>query len=83
MLDRHARGGAVVPGALNLGGSVVPPPPDAARIAEFAIDKGARALLLPVSARRRLDDLPDSVWTGLDIEFYADGLDGVFKVLAE
>ena len=82
MLGRHARGGAVVAGALNLGGSV-DPLPDAARIAELAVDKGARTLLLPVSARRRLDDLPDSVWTGLDIEFYADGPDGVFKALAE
>lgn len=82
MLGRHARGGAVAAGAMSLGGSV-DPLPDAARIAELAVDKGARTLLLPVSARRRLDDLPDSVWTGLDIEFYADGPDGVFKALAE
>ena len=36
---------------------------------------------LPVTARRELINLPDDVWTKLNIEFYSDAADGVFKLL--
>jgi ATP-dependent Lon protease len=45
------RGGTIVVGALNLGGSIEMIP-NAVRIAESAIDKQAQTLLMPVSARR-------------------------------
>ena len=56
---------------------------NAIRIAELAIDKQAQTLLMPVSARRQLNDLPDELWTKISIEFYKDGPDAVFKALVE
>ncbi|MFT9092538.1 MAG: hypothetical protein ABF479_16285 [Gluconacetobacter sp.] len=56
---------------------------DGTRIAELAIDKQAQTLLMPVSARRQLNDLPDDLWTKISIEFYKDGADAVFKALTE
>lgn len=53
------------------------------RIVELAIDKQAQTLVLPVSARRQLNDLPDELWTKISIEFYKDGADAVFKALVE
>jgi len=57
--------------------------PNAVRIAELAIDKQAQTLLMPVAARRQLNDLPDDLWTKISIEFYRDGADAVFKALDE
>ncbi|MEW5880430.1 MAG: BREX system Lon protease-like protein BrxL [Pseudomonadota bacterium] len=82
LLSRNTRGGTVVVGALNLGGSVELIL-NAVRIAELAIDKQAQTLLLPVSARRQLNDLPDELWTKISIEFYKDAADAVFKALVE
>ena len=82
LLGRNTRGGAIVAGALNLGGSIEPVP-NAMRIAELAVDKQAQTLLMPVSARRQLNDLPDELWTRINIEFYKDGPDAVFKALME
>ena len=73
---------SVVVGALNLGGSIEMIP-NAVRIAKLAIDKQAQTLLMPVSARRQLNDLPDDLWTKISIEFYKDGADAVFKALME
>lgn len=82
LLGRNTRGGTIVVGALNLGGSIEMIP-NAVRIAELAIDKQAQTLLLPVSARRQLNDLSDDLWTKISIEFYKDGADAVFKALVE
>ncbi len=82
LLTRNTRGGTVVVGTLNLGGSVELIP-NAIRIAELAIDKQAQTLLMPVSARRQLNDLPDELWTKVSIEFYKDAADAVFKALVE
>lgn len=82
MLGKNTRGGTVVVGALNLGGSIEPIP-SAVRIAELAVDKQAATLLMPVSARRQLNDLPDDMWTKINIEFYKDTADAVFKALVE
>ena len=82
LLGRNTRGGTIVVGALNLGGSIEMIP-NAVRIAELAIDKQAQTLLMPVSARRQLNDLPDDLWTKISIEFYKDAADAVFKALVE
>ena len=82
LLGRNTRGGTIVTGALNLGGSIEIIP-NAIRIAELAIDKQAQTLLMPVSARRQLNDLPDELWTKINIEYYKDGPDGVFKALMD
>ncbi len=57
--------------------------PNAVSIAELAIDKQAQTLLMPVAARRQLNDLPDDLWTRISIEFYKDAADAVFKSLME
>src|SRR5450755_2924297 len=82
LLGRNTRGGTIVVGALNLGGSIEMIP-NAVRIAELAIDKQAQTLLMPVAARRQLNDLPDDLWTRIRIEFYSDGADAIFKPLVE
>jgi ATP-dependent Lon protease len=82
LLGKNTRGGAIIAGSLNLGGSVEILP-NAAKVVELAIDKRAQVLLLPVSARRQLNDLPDEYWTKLTIEFYRDSTDAVFKMLVE
>lgn len=80
LLGRNTRGGTIVVGELNLGGSVEMLP-NAIRIAELAVDKQAQTLLMPVAARRQLNDLPDDLWTKISIEFYKDTADAVFKAL--
>ena len=82
LLGRNTRGGTIIAGALNLGGSIETVP-NAVRIAELAVDKQAQTLLMPVSARRQLHDLPDDLWTKISIEFYRDVPDGVFKSLID
>jgi ATP-dependent Lon protease len=76
------RAGTIVVGSLNLGGSIesVPNP---IRIAELAVDKQAQTLLMPVASRRQLADLPDDMWTRINIEFYKDSNDAVFKALVD
>jgi ATP-dependent Lon protease len=82
LLGRNTRGGTIIAGSLNLGGSI-DLIPNAIRIAELAIDKQAQTLLMPVAARRQLNDLPDELWTRISIEFYKDSPDAVFKSLME
>jgi ATP-dependent Lon protease len=82
LLGRNTRGGTIVVGALNLGGSIEMIP-NAVRIAELAVDKQAQTLLMPVAVRRQLNDLPDELWTKIKIEFYKDASDAVFKALVE
>ena len=38
---------------------------------------------MPVASRRQLADLPDHMWTSINIEFYKDSNDAVFKALVE
>jgi ATP-dependent Lon protease len=69
LLCKNTRGGTIIVGALNLGGSIEMMP-NATRIAELAIDKQAQTLLIPVAARWQLNDLPDDLWT----RWYPTGL---------
>jgi ATP-dependent Lon protease len=82
LLDRNTRGGTIIVGSLNLGGSIEMIP-NAIAIAELAVEKQAKVLLMPVSARRGLNDLPDELWTKISIEFYKDLDDAVFKGLED
>ena len=40
-------------------------------------------LLMSVAVRRVLNDLPDDLWTKVNIEFYSDPADGVFEALLD
>jgi ATP-dependent Lon protease len=57
--------------------------PNPVSIPELAIDKHAQTLLMPVSARKQLFDLPDNLAIKLRIEFYADAGDAVLKAIED
>lgn len=80
LIERSVKGGLVIVGALNLGGSIeVIPNPVA--VAELALEKGASTLLMPISSRKQLFDLPDETATKINIEFYADITDAFLKAI--
>ncbi|MGM7448392.1 BREX system Lon protease-like protein BrxL [Idiomarina sp. ST20R2A10] len=82
LLKKPIKGGLIVVGEINLGGSIEPIH-NAVNIAELAVEKGATALLMPVTARRQLYDLSDDMATKVDIQFYQDARDALLKALVE
>ena len=82
LLQKSIKGGLVVVGGLNLGGSI-DPIYNAVSVAELAVEKGAGILLIPVSARKQLFDLSDDMATKVNIQFYADAREALIKALAE
>lgn len=82
LLKRSVRGGMVIVGEINLGGSIEPVH-NAVTLAEIAVEKGASVLLMPVSSRRQLVDLSDEMATKIDVQFYADARDALLKAIAE
>lgn len=82
MLKKSIRGGLILVGEINLGGSIEPVL-NAVNIIELAVEKGAQAVLLPVSCRRQLFDLSDDMATKVDMQFYADAKDAMLKALVE
>ena len=82
LLRRNLRGGLIIVGEINLGGSIEPIH-NAVTLAEIAVEKGATALLMPVTCRRQLLDLSDDMATRIDIQFYSDGKDALFKAMIE
>ena len=82
LLESHVRGGLIVVGALNLGGSVETPP-NPVGLVEAAVEKGAASVLLPVSARKQLLDLSDDMATRINVRFYLDAADALLKVLSD
>ncbi|OJF91485.1 peptidase [Rhizobium sp. 58] len=82
LLGKPLKGGIVVSGGVTLGGSLEPVhnPID---VVELAMEKGATAVLLPVSSRRSLIDLSDEVATKVQVMFYADATDALRKALHE
>jgi ATP-dependent Lon protease len=50
---------------------------------ELAMEKGANAVLVPVSSRRALIELSDDVATKVQVLFYADASDALRKALHE
>jgi len=82
LLKKSVRGGLIIVGEINLGGSIEPIH-NPVTIAEIAVEKGATALLVPVSCRRQLFDLSDDMATKIDIQFYSDARDALLKAMAE
>ena len=82
LLRKSVRGGLIVVGEVTVGGTIEGIH-NAVSLAELAIEKGAKSLLLPVSCRRQLFDLSDDMATKLDIEFYQDSKDALLKALIE
>ncbi len=82
ILKKSVRGGLIITGEINLGGSIeqVHNP---VNIAEIAVEKGAAALLMPVTCRKQLYDLSDDMATKVDIQFYSDARDALLKSIVE
>ena len=49
----------------------------------IAVEKGATAILMPVTSRKMLFDLSDEMATKVDIQFYLDARDALLKSLGE
>ena len=82
LLNKSLKGGLIVVGNLNLGGSI-DEIYNAVGIAELAVEKGAQTLLLPVTCRRQLLDLSDDMATEIDLQFYKDPKEALLKALME
>ena len=82
LLKKSVRGSLIIVGEINLGGSIEPVH-NPVTIAEMAVEKGASALLMPVSCRRQLLDLSDDMATKISIQFYSDARDALIKSLVE
>ncbi len=80
LLNKSLKGGLIAVGGLNLGGGL-DPVYNAVGIAELAIEKGATTLLIPISARRQLNDLSDEMAMKISILFYADAREALLKAL--
>ncbi|EIC19842.1 protease Lon-related BREX system protein BrxL [Thiorhodovibrio frisius] len=82
LLKKPVRGGLVIIGEINLGGSIEPIH-NAVSLVEIAIEKGAQAVLMPVTSRRQLFDLSDDMATKVDTQFYQDARDALLKALVD
>jgi ATP-dependent Lon protease len=82
LLEKSLRGGLVIVGSLTLGGGLEAVY-NAVSIAELAIEKGASTLLIPVSARKQVNDLSDDMVTKISILFYVDARDALAKALGD
>jgi ATP-dependent Lon protease len=56
---------------------------NAVNVAELAVEKGASMLLIPISARRQLNELSDEMAMKLTVLFYADAREALLKALTD
>lgn len=82
LLKKTIRGGLVIVGEINLGGSIETLHNPVAMV-ETAVEKGASAVLMPVACRRQLFDLSDDMATKVDIQFYSDARDALLKSISD
>ena len=82
LLGKSLRGGLAAVGGLNLGGAL-DPVHNAVSVAELAVEKGATELLVPISARKQLNELSDDMATKLSILYYADVREALLKALGD
>lgn len=82
VLEKNTKGGLAIVGQLNLGGSL-----DmvygAVNLAELAVEKGASTLLIPLNARKQLNELSDDMITKINIQYYTDLKDCLFKLIMD
>ena len=81
LLQKSIKGGLTVTGGLNLGGSIETIYNPIA-VVEIAVEKGAASILMPISSRRQLNDLPDDLAAKIVIHYYLDARDALLKALA-
>ena len=82
LIGKNLRGGLVVVGGLNLGGSI-DLLPNAIDAVELAVEKGASVLLMPVSSRKQFINLSDDMATRINVLFYGDVRKAFIKAIAD
>ena len=82
LINKSLRGGLVVVGGINLGGSI-DPLHNAIDVVELAVEKGASVVLMPVSSRKQLFDLSDDLATKVTVVFYNDAREALIKAIAD
>lgn len=82
LINRSLRGGLVVVGGLNLGGSLEVIH-NAIDVVELAVEKGASLVLMPVTARKQLVDLSDEMATKVNVLYYSDVREAFVKAIAD
>ena len=82
LLKKSVKGGLIVVGEVNLGGSIEPVHSPISLI-EIAVEKGASTVLVPVTCRRQLFDLSDDMATKVDIQFYSDAREALIKAVSD
>ena len=82
LLGKSLKGGPIAVGGINLGGAL-DPVHNAVSVAEIAVEKGATMLLIPISARRQLNELSDEMAMKLTILYYADAREALIKALGD
>jgi len=80
LINKSLRGGIVIVGGINLGGSI-DPLYNAIDVVELAIEKGASVILMPVSSRKQLFDLSDDLATKVTIVYYNDAREALIKAI--
>ncbi len=82
LVEKSLKGGLIAVGGLTLGGGVETVP-NAVALAEVAVEKGATILLVPISARRQLNDLSDDMATRISLLYYSDAREALIKALGD
>ena len=82
ILEKGTKGGLVIVGQLNLGGSI-DMVYNAVNLAELSVEKGATTILIPLNARKQLNDLSDDMITKINIQYYTDLKDCLIKALMD
>jgi ATP-dependent Lon protease len=82
LINNSLRGGLVMVGGINLGGSV-DPLHNAIDVVERAVEKSESVVLMPVSARKQLFELSDDLATKVTVVFYNDFREALIKAIAD
>lgn len=82
LINKSLRGGLVVVGGINLGGSI-DPLHNAIDVVELAVEKGASVVLMPVSARKQLFELSDDMATKVNVLYFTDAREAFIKALSD
>lgn len=67
---------------MNLGGSI-DLVYNAVNLSELAVEKGASTLLIPLNARKQLNELSDEMITKINIQYYTYLKDFLVKALLD
>lgn len=81
-LRKSLKGGFAVVGGMSVGGTLEPVY-NALDMAELAAEKGATAIVLPVSSRKQMNEMSDELAARLTVIYYTDPRDALLKILGE